>query len=148
MDFFTRYTPPPSPSIEFEHASMTDRSFKDECDINTIVRRAVTQGLPQPDKEAVYADLANMPKDLQESYEYMQKAEDQFMTLPSELRYEFGNDPLALISAIHNGTHRELFVQHGLIDQKSVPDVQPPASAAKVSSQETDVSKPETKNAE
>lgn len=147
MDFYTRYTPPPSPSVEFKQASMTDRSFREECDINTIVRRAVTQGLPQPEKEAVYADLANMPKDLQESYEYMQRAEEQFMSLPSELRRDFGNDPIALISAIHSGTHRELFIQHGLITQKSTPDVQSPGVAVEVSSQETNVSNSETGNA-
>ncbi|ENR6342793.1 hypothetical protein AB1H01_003806 [Escherichia coli] len=42
--FHTRYDPPPSPGIEFTEPTMTQQHFRDECDINKIVERAIRTG--------------------------------------------------------------------------------------------------------
>ncbi len=42
--FHTRYNPPPSPGIVFEEPTMTQQHFRDECDINKIVERAIRTG--------------------------------------------------------------------------------------------------------
>lgn len=146
MDFFTRYAPPKSPSVQFVAPSMTDRSFKDECDINKLVARCMQTGFPEASVNAMYADLADMPNDLQSAMEFMETAETHFAGLPSELRREFGNNALAFLQGLHDPSKQELFERHGVFKSSQVvhPVSQESVSvdnAAKVSSQETDVAK-------
>lgn len=74
--------------------SLTQQQFKDECDMNRIVKNAMkgiaprylARGVPQ------YGDFSEVP-DLREAYEVIEKAEEAFFALPAELRRELGNDP-------------------------------------------------------
>lgn len=75
----------------------TQQQFKDECDMNRIVKNAMrgvqprfmARGVPQ------YGDFSNV-KDLGQAYELIQRAEEGFMALPAELRRELHNDPRLL----------------------------------------------------
>lgn len=72
---------------------LTQQQFKDECDMNRIVKNA-ERGIP-PRRfargEPHYGDFSNVP-DLAQSFEIVQRAQEAFMTLPSGLRAELGND--------------------------------------------------------
>lgn len=80
--------------------SLTKQSFKDEVDINQIVRR-FTKGKgidPEtmnayPFSEKNYGDFSDVP-DLRVLYERMHDAEESFYKLPSKVRMKFANDPL------------------------------------------------------
>lgn len=136
MKFSTRYSPPDSPSIEFVNPTITDRSFKDECDINHIVQRCMQTGVVPQVEGGIYGDFADMPDNLQDSYAFIQEAGDRFMQLPSDVRLEFNNDPMQLLAFIQNPANRDRAGQLGLIDLPASPP------APNVSSQETVVANP------
>lgn len=124
MKFNTRYNPPDSPALNFEQPSMTDRSFKDECDINHIVQRCMQTGVIPQVEGGIYGDFADLPNDLQSSYALIEEAGNRFMTLPSDVRKEFNNDPMQLLSFLQNPANRDRAGQLGLIDlpaQSSAP---------------------------
>lgn len=136
MKFNTRYNPPESPALTFEQPTMTDRSFKDECDINKIVERCMRVGWPEDPGTALYGDFATMPGTLQDAFDMMRDAEDKFAALPSDVRRAFDNDPQHFLLSFQDPAKRDLLVSHGLID---VPATTPQAPTG-VSSQETVVS--------
>lgn len=136
MEFATRYTPPVSPSVKFKNATMTDQSFKSECDINNIVSRCLQTGVVPSVAGGVYADFADLPNDLQSSYELIEEAGSRFMQLPSDVRKEFNNDPMQLLSFLQNPANRNRASELGLIDLPVVPTSPP------VQPKETDVSNP------
>lgn len=137
MKFNTRYNPPVSPALTFEQPSMTDRSFKDECDINKIVERCLRVGWPDDPGNAQYGDFANMPGTLQEAFDMIDDAGEKFAALPSATRKAFDNDPLQFLLSFQDPAKKDLLVAHGLID---VPATAPQAPAD-VFSKETVVSK-------
>lgn len=136
MKFSTRYSPPVSPSLEFTEPSMSDRSFKDECDINIIVARCMQTGVMPQVEGGLYGDFVGLPDNLLDSYELIADAQDRFMQMPSNIREEFGNDPMQLLSFINNDANRARAIELGLIDQPA--QVQSPS----VSSEETNVVNP------
>jgi len=80
--------PEPDPKLA------TQQQFKDECDINRIVKNAergisprfLARGTPQ------FGDFSNTPS-IEEAYDTIQRAHSAFMNLPSQLRLELDNDP-------------------------------------------------------
>lgn len=151
MKFATRYTPPPSPSITFDKPSMTDRSFRYECDINNIVARCLSTGeMPPDDGSGVFGDFAELPTDLMSTYDYIERAGERFMELPSDLRLKFNNDPLTLLQALHDPSNHDLMVEYGLIN-KPAPAASQSVTEPKgeiVSSQSTNVEKTPSDKAE
>lgn len=137
MEFANRYAPPASPSIEFNEPSMTDRSFKVECDINNIVNRCMQTGLMPQVEGGLYGDFVGLPDNLQDSYALISDAQERFMQLPSNIRAEFGNDPMQLISFINNDANRGRAIELGLIDKPT--QVQSPDT---VHPKDTDVANP------
>lgn len=136
MEFATRYYPPVSPSLKFKEATMTDQSFKSECDINNIVRRCLQTGVAPQVEGGIYGDFVDLPNDLQSSYEFIEEAGSRFMQLPSDVRREFNNDPMQLLSFLQNPANKQRACELGLIDVSAAP-TNPP-----VQPKETDVSNP------
>lgn len=77
----------------------TKQSFKDQCDINKILKKAAVKGgLSHVQKydEAVYGEFdPNM--DLFVARDRIARAEEIFMDLPAEVRREFDNDAIKFI---------------------------------------------------
>lgn len=84
----------------------------------------------------IYGDFADLPNDLQSSYSLIEEAGNRFMTLPSDVRREFNNDPMQLLSFIQNPANRERAGQLGLIDLPAQPAA---PQVPNVPSQETPV---------
>lgn len=72
----------------------TKQSFKDECDINNIMKKFATKGiLPEMIKRnPVYGDFSE-PLDYQESCNLVLRADEQFQALPARVRERFQNSP-------------------------------------------------------
>jgi len=72
----------------------TQQQFKDECDMNLIVKNAqrgiepkyYARGVPR------FGDFSEIP-DLTSAYNQIKAAEEAFAELPAALRAELGNDP-------------------------------------------------------
>lgn len=83
----------------------THQSFKDESDINTIVRRfGVTGQLPQVTAPR-YGDFSEVV-DFRTAMDVVVAAEREFMKLPGSLRKRFGNDPQQLLEFVGNDKNR------------------------------------------
>lgn len=118
--------------------SMTKQSFKDECDINNIVKRFEATGqidhINQAHAQGLFTDLPS-GLDLQAGLDMIRQAEAAFMALPAAARAEFDNDPVLFVEAFTNPSdaQQERFIALGLATDKrpaKPPETPPPAPAA------------------
>lgn len=77
--------------------SKTQQQFKDECDINTILKRFGVTGLvPGNGRVPAYGDFTGI-SDYRSALHAIMEAEDSFMSLPSDVRERFGQDPAKFV---------------------------------------------------
>lgn len=69
--------------------------FKNDCDLNAIIKKYPDGVLPPPKSQPVYGDFTALGKGLQDSMNALQFVSDWFAGLPAEIRAKFDNDPLA-----------------------------------------------------
>lgn len=68
-------------------------SFADECDINTIVARFVNGDVNALSvRNGVYGDFTEMPKTYAEMLQLQIDAQNQFNSLPLDIKEKFNND--------------------------------------------------------
>lgn len=80
-------------SITFTQPSQTKQAFKDQTDINKIIERFTQTGeLPPVNQTPVYQDVSQIP-DFATCQLKVKQAEEAFMSLPSDVRNHFGNNP-------------------------------------------------------
>ena len=112
--------------------SMTDESFANEVDINTIVRRfGLTGELPRDVAMPSYADFERV-YDYHSAMLEIRAAEREFMRLPAEVRSRFRNAPGELVTFLEDPSNRDEAVKLGLVQaaapSDSPPEVKPPAA--------------------
>jgi len=107
--------------------SMTQQHFAEECDINTIVKRfGLTGQLPENVSFPVSGDFTGV-SDFASAMRVVRAAEEAFMELPGDVRYEFSNDPQRLMDFLGDERNRARAVQLGLVakpvevDRSNVP---------------------------
>ena len=113
--------------------SLTQQQFKDETDINKIMKRFEAQGITYnglPQQDGVFADLTVIPQDYQESLQKLLQAEEAFMALDPEIRSNFGNNPQKLVEFVSDSKNKDKAVALGLIKQEEPPAAPPAAPAA------------------
>lgn len=110
---------------------VTKQSFKDECDINVIVKRYRTTGiLPEIIKQnPQYGEFADVPS-YQEAQEIYLKANEQFMSLNSHVRDRFGHDPGKFLEFATNPKNAEEMIKLGLATKKNIDTALNPVSDA------------------
>lgn len=100
--------------------SMTQQSFRDECDINTIVKRfGLTGELPTNFRTPQYGDFDNV-MDYQTALNAVRQAGEAFMEMPAELRARFNHDPQQLMDFVAKESNREEAERLGLVPKKAV----------------------------
>lgn len=103
--------------------SRTDQSFREECDINTLLRR-FNLGMDIPANwEGISGDFTEA-LDFKSSLDAVRAAEDAFMSLPAEVRSRFQNNPGELISWIEKEENRAEAERMGLL-KKPTPAPEP-----------------------
>lgn len=94
--------------LELDGVSMVQQHFRDEVDINTIVRRfGVTGQIPDFLPQGVYGDFQDVD-DYDSAVAAIERANDGFMRLPAEVREQFNNDPGVLIRLAQSVSEDEL----------------------------------------
>lgn len=94
---------------------LTQQQFKEECDINTIVKRfGLTGELPEPWAAPSYGDFT-AAVDFHTAQNLVIAARDEFDRLPADLRKRFGHDPQQLLAFLDDGRNREEAIELGLI---------------------------------
>jgi len=103
--------------LHCEDASLTQQHFKDECDINNILRQFnVTGLLPEAPLSPRYGDFTGI-SDYQTALNQVIAAEDEFMSLPANIRARFNNDPGQLIDFMENNENRNEAIKLGLVKE-------------------------------
>jgi phage internal scaffolding protein len=99
-----------------EEPSLTQQHFKDETDINNILRQFnITGLLPEQTLSPCYGDFTGIG-DYHGALNAVIAAEDGFMALPANLRARFGNDPAQLIDFLNDENNRSEAEKLGLLE--------------------------------
>lgn len=104
-----------------EGPSMTQQSFAEEVDINTIVRRfGLTGELPQNVVVPQVGDFTAVT-DFQTAMNVVRSAEEAFAEMPADVRERFSNDPGKFMDFVHDPANRDDAKKLGLL----LPDPEP-----------------------
>lgn len=110
-------------SITFTDDSRTKQSFKEEVDINTIVRRFnLTGQLPTDVRAPTYADFEDL-FDFRDAMDAIRSAQESFAEMPANVRYRFHNDPAEFVDFCSNPDNVDEMIKLGLAVKR--PDITP-----------------------
>jgi len=105
----------------------TQQQFKEECDINTIVRRfGVTGVVPTNISPPLQGDFVNA-LDFRQSMDLIVAARESFMELPSAVRKRFHHDPAEFVDFVSDSENLQEARKMGvaLPEKAPVPPPQP-----------------------
>lgn len=119
---FSRFSTPDSLPVKFG-VSMTQQHFKDECDINNILK-SYRGKIPASQEPVFFMDCT--VNDLQSAYSIAEDIGLRFASLDSDVRAKFNNNPLELLEFVHNADNQTAAIELGLLPK---PEVTPPASS-------------------
>ncbi len=109
MKIFSRFDNPPSVGLVCGEG-LTQQHFKDECDINNILKGYVpTSNVPPP----VFGDFTCT--DLTNAYDIVRSATSQFDALDANIRARFNHSPIELMNFLSNDKNREEAYELGLL---------------------------------
>lgn len=112
--------------------SRTQQNFKEECDINTIVRRfGVTGQVPTNVRAPLQQDFVDA-LDFRQSMDALVAAQRSFEAMPSSVRKRFGNDPGAFVEFCSDPANRAEAERLGLLVPPPPEPVEPPPMAVKI----------------
>lgn len=98
-----------------QEPSLTKSEFKDECDINNVVARALRTGvIPGIDRQALYGDFSKV-SDYATAQVKIAEAKQSFEQLPSAIKEQFDNDVTKLLDWIDNPDNEEEAIKLGLL---------------------------------
>jgi phage internal scaffolding protein len=105
--------------LHCEDASLAQQHFKDECDINNILRQFNLTGvLPESPLSPRYGDFTGIG-DYHSALNQVIAAEDEFMSLPANIRARFENDPAQLIEFLDKPENKNEAIELGLVNKSA-----------------------------
>lgn len=113
-------------------SSRTKQSFKDECDVNAIMRRFEKTGIIEHVNrfQGNYGDFTQVPENYHAAVNQVIAAQGMFMTLPARVRARFANDPGNFLAFMDDPANQEEMIALGLATRRpeaaEPPTVQPP----------------------
>ena len=110
--------------LHCEDASLAQQHFKDECDINNILRQFnITGLLPEQPLTPRYGDFTGIG-DYHTAMNRVIAVQDEFDALPAQIRARFNNDPAQLIEFMENSENRPEAEELGLVDKAAAVAVE------------------------
>lgn len=104
-----------------EDDSLAVQSEKEECDINTLVKRfGITGQLPQGVRMPTYGDFTEV-LDFRTAHDALIAARQSFMALPADVRKRFSNDPAEFVDFCSNPQNLEECRKMGLAPAAGPP---------------------------
>lgn len=111
--------------LECKDVTRAQQSAKDECDINTIVKRfGLTGQLPQNVRIPLNEDFVDTFT-FHDAMQRLREAEEAFMRMPAEVRSRFNNDAGAFVDFASDPANYEESVKLGLAIKRPDPVVEP-----------------------
>ena len=117
MDFFSHYNPPHHEGEANNEPSLTQQEYRSDCDVNNMIRRAISGDLSVI-RKPVYLDVLGAPDNAHDVANRIAEANTIWHDMPDRIRQTYGS-PEALLEAID----REV------ADNKSKQDVVQPVSS-------------------
>lgn len=116
MEFKKAYEPKIRQSIDCSGESRTQQQYKDLCDVNNICRKYAQTGLLEHVNkyQGIYDDVSNA-EDYRASMETVLRANDMFMSLSSDIRKRFENDPAKFLQFAENKDNIDEMREMGLL---------------------------------
>ena len=112
-----------SAKLVFTRPSRTKQSFRDECDINNILRKFnVTGQLPIGSVQPQYGDFSGVT-DYQSALNAVMAAQDSFLALPAKVRAKFDNDPALFVEFASDEANKDEMKALGLLSQETAQAV-------------------------
>jgi len=114
------YQPPLHIHANTSGVSRTKQQFKEECDVNNILKKYRATGLLTHIRatKPQYGDFTQVT-DFQSAMDQVQRAQDAFLKLPAKVRSRFRNDPSELVEFLSNPANTEEAIQLGLAERKA-----------------------------
>lgn len=104
----------------------TQQHFKEESDINTIVRRfGVTGQMPVAPRMPSYGDYDNVT-DFKTAMDAWARAREDFDALPAQIRKRFDHDPQKLLEFVQDDKNRPEAEKLGLVPKRPEKLPEPP----------------------
>lgn len=111
------YDPPIRKPILFTKQTMAKQAFKDESDINTIMKRYERTGLLEHTRNSSpqYGDFSNVV-DYQTAINQIMDAQRAFSELSAQVRRRFGNDPAEFLAFMDDPANADEARALGLLE--------------------------------
>jgi len=128
--FKSAYSTKQKQTITFpSNSRWTKQSFKDECDINTIMGRYMRTG-EMPMINVSYPQYLDVTgADFQAHMNVIAGAQSLFNELPSDVRTRFKNDPAQFLDFVSNENNRLELAQMGLLSHEITSSILTPQPA-------------------
>lgn len=119
---------------EHRRFGRTQQSFKDDADVNLIMKRFEKTGMIDHLNEfqGQYGDFLDVPQSYHDAVNQVLAADAMFMTIPAKVRERFGNDPGRFLAFVDDPANVDEMVSLGLA-RRSEPPVEEPAFAPEAS---------------
>lgn len=102
--------------LECKEPSLTQQQFAEDADINVMMTRfGVTGQMPSSLRMPTFGDFTGVG-DYRAAMDMVVRAQNEFMTLPPDMRARFGNDPHQLISFLEDPNNAEEARKLGLLN--------------------------------
>lgn len=106
--------------LMFPETGKTKPEFKDSCDVKKIIDRYHRTGqVPLNTKNPIYGDFSKV-QDYQQAMNTVILAQEQFESLPSQIRKKFNNNPEEFLNYMeeNDGNMEKLALETGLLVKK------------------------------
>jgi phage internal scaffolding protein len=114
----SRYSPRVRVQFDFVQPSRTQQHFKDECDIDRILKKYSTTGFLvdplAPRREPLFGDFSESMS-FMEAQTRIARVREAFDSLPSQIRDRFANDPHRLLAWCEDPANQKEAIELGLI---------------------------------
>lgn len=108
----------PHKGLEFVQPSLTQQQFKDECEIESLLKAhnlgQVMGILNNHQRQPLYGDVSDIP-DFHDSQNHVARATEYFNGLPSDVRAQFDNSLAKFLTTLNDSSAREALTEMGVL---------------------------------
>lgn len=122
LPFRHRYGHYPRLQVTFSGPGRTKQSFKEECDINTLMAKYLKTGHMDHVNQALPRFECVSDHDFQSAQNLIADAKSMFENIPSAVRARFENNPGKLLDWVHDPKNVQEAASLGFLDLDAVPD--------------------------
>lgn len=108
----------PVKGLEFTQPSLTQQQFKDECEIESLLKAhnlsQVMGIMNNHGQQPLYGDVSDIP-DFHDAQNHVARATEYFEGLPSDVRSRFNNSLSEFLTTLNNPDAREALTEMGVL---------------------------------